>query len=194
MKTKLLLSLLLMGSISAVLFSIFGFSNADKTVTAPTSLYQYKIKSLDGKSEIDLSKYKGKKLLLVNVASECGFTKQYKDLQALHKQYGDKLVVIGFPCNQFGEQEPGGPSEIATFCEKNFGVTFPLTEKINVKDEKGQTQHPIYAWLTNKELNGKMNSSVKWNFQKYLIDENGNLVDVYYSMTNPMSDKITKQL
>ncbi len=180
-----------MSSISAVLFSIFGFSNADKVVVAPKSIYDYSIKSLDGKSTIKLSDYKGKKMLFVNVASECGFTKQYKDLQELQEKYGSKVVIIGFPCNQFGKQEPGSADEIQTFCTKNFGVTFQLTEKIDVD---GDQQNPIYGWLTKKELNGKMNSNVKWNFQKYVIDENGNLVDVFYSMTNPMSDKITKLL
>ncbi len=176
-----------MSSIGAVIFSMFGFSNADKKGTPTASIYSYSIKSLDGK-DFNLAQYKGKKILFVNVASECGFTKQYKDLQALHEQYGSQVTVIGLPCNQFGGQEPGSSSDIATFCTKNFGVTFPMTEKIEVS---GENQHPIYAWLTKKELNGKMDSKVKWNFQKYLVDENGNLIDVFYSMTNPTSNKIT---
>ncbi|WP_297798531.1 glutathione peroxidase [uncultured Eudoraea sp.] len=163
----------------------------DKTANRrKKSIYDIKINGLDG-SPISLSAYKGKKLLFVNVASECGFTKQYKDLQKLSDSYSDKLVVIGSPCNQFGRQEPGNASAIQTFCERNFGVTFILTEKIDVK---GSNQHPLYSWLTSKELNGKKSSGVKWNFQKYLVDEKGNLIDYYYSLTKPMSSKITKQL
>jgi glutathione peroxidase len=154
------------------------------------SIYDYKINSIEGE-ELKLESFKGKKMLLVNVASECGFTKQYKDLQELHEKYGDKLTIIGFPCNQFGGQEPGTETEIKSFCEKNFGVTFQLTEKIDVK---GKNQHPIYKWLTEKELNGKEDSSVKWNFHKYLIDEEGNYVEEFPSSVNPMSDKITSKL
>ncbi len=162
-------SLLLMASLaSAFTFSISKSKNSNMS----KSIYDYSIKSIDGET-INLSDYKGKKMLLVNVASECGYTKQYKDLQELHEKHGDKLVIIGFPCNQFGGQEPGSHEEIKTFCEKNFGVTFQLTEKIDVK---GKEQHAIYQWLTEKELNGVEDSSVKWNFHKYLIDENGNYV------------------
>lgn len=176
-----------MSAVSAILLSIFGFSKANKEVAPVKSIYDLSIKTIDGKA-LDLKTLKGKKLLLVNVASECGFTKQYTDLQELHEKYGDKITIIGFPCNQFGGQEPGSESEIASFCKKNFGVSFTLTEKIEVK---GPNQHPIYAWLTKKENNGKMDSDVKWNFQKYLIDEKGYLVDVFYSATNPMSKDIT---
>lgn len=127
----------------------------------------------------------------MNVASECGFTRQYKDLQELHEKFGDQLVVIGLPCNQFGGQEPGSATQIKSFCKKNFGVEFLITEKIKVKGEK---QHPRYTWLTKKELNGKKSSSVKWNFQKYLVDENGQFIDYYFSITNPMSNKITSKI
>ncbi|MFO8147122.1 MAG: glutathione peroxidase [Bacteroidota bacterium] len=154
------------------------------------SLYDISINALDGKP-IDLSSFKGKNILFVNVASECGFTNQYKDLQKLSDTYPERLVVIGSPCNQFGKQEPGDASQIQTFCERNFGVTFLLTEKINVK---GSNQHPLYQWLTNKDLNGTKNSGVKWNFQKYLVNNNGKLIDYYFSITNPMSSKITKHL
>ncbi len=167
---------------------------AKKTPSTPTtttsSLYDIQINSLDGKS-IDLLAFKGKKLLFVNVASECGFTKQYKDLQKLSDSYPTELVVIGSPCNQFGKQEPGNAQDIQTFCERNFGVTFLLTEKIDVK---GSKQHPLYKWLTSKELNSKKKSSVKWNFQKYLVDDAGKLIDYYYSITPPLSSKITKHL
>ena len=167
-----------------------GCAQKNDLSTMSASIYDYSIKSISGDS-IHLSAFKGKKLLLVNVASECGFTPQYKGLQQLHEAHGDDLVIIGLPCNQFGGQEPGSEAQIASFCEKNFGVSFTMTEKIDVK---GDSQHPIYAWLTNKELNGNKSSSVKWNFQKYLIDEEGNLIDVYYSTTDPMSNSITKHL
>ena len=154
------------------------------------SIYAIEIKAINGTS-ISLSEFKGKHILFVNVASECGFTKQYKELQALHDKYEESLVIIGMPCNQFGNQEPGEASQIQEFCELNFGVTFLLTEKINVK---GNKQHPLYKWLTSKELNGKKNSSVKWNFQKYLVDKQGNLIDYYSSLTKPTSSKIIKHL
>ncbi|WP_417882556.1 glutathione peroxidase [Xanthomarina gelatinilytica] len=157
---------------------------------ASASLYDISINSLTGEP-IDLSSFKGKKILIVNTASECGFTGQYEGLQELYNTYKDKLVVIGVPCNQFGGQEPGTASEIQSFCKQNYGVTFLMTEKVDVK---GENQHPLYKWLTSKELNGVSSSSVKWNFQKYLIDEKGNLIDYYYSITSPTSTKITKHL
>lgn len=154
------------------------------------SIYDIEINALNGKP-LKLSNFKGKKILFVNVASKCGFTKQYTDLETLSTTYPEKLVVIGLPCNQFGGQEPGNASEIQEFCELNYGVTFPLTEKIDVK---GSNQHALYSWLTDKGLNGKKGSSVKWNFQKYLVDENGELIDYYFSITSPLSKKITKHL
>lgn len=154
------------------------------------SFYQIKINNLQGK-ELNLSKFEGKKILFVNVASKCGFTPQYKELQELQDEYHNDLVVIGVPCNQFGGQEPGNSDEIQEFCSINYGVSFPITEKIKVK---GSEKHPLYTYLTDKKLNGKKNSSVKWNFQKYLVDENGNLVDYWYSITKPKSKKITKHL
>ncbi len=165
-------------------------ASAKKENTTSTSLYDVNINALDGKP-IDLSVFKGKNLLFVNVASECGFTNQYKDLQKLSDAYPDRLVVIGSPCNQFGKQEPGDASQIQTFCERNFGVTFLLTQKIDVK---GSKQHPLYKWLTERDLNGKKSSSVKWNFQKYMVNKDGNLIDYYFSITKPMSSKITKHL
>jgi glutathione peroxidase len=166
-------------------------TKSSKTMmTTDSSIYETAINGLDG-SPIDLFSFKGKNVLFVNVASECGFTNQYRDLQKLSDTYTDELVVIGSPCNQFGKQEPGDASQIQTFCERNFGVTFLLTEKIDVK---GGKQHPLYKWLTSKDLNGRKNSSVKWNFQKYLVDKEGNLIDYYFSITKPMSSKITKYL
>ena len=155
-----------------------------------TNIYDIKINSLQGKP-IDLSTYKNKFLLFVNVASKCGFTPQYKDLEELHKTYKDNLVVIGVPCNQFGSQEPGNSDEIQEFCEVNYGVSFLITEKVDVK---GTSQHPLYSWLTNKDYNGTKSSSVKWNFQKYLVDKDGKLIDYYFSITKPLSSKITKHL
>ncbi|MDP5231959.1 MAG: glutathione peroxidase [Cellulophaga sp.] len=157
-------------------------------MSSTLSIYELKINDIKG-SKIDLENFKGKYILFVNVASECGFTSQYAELQKLHEKYQDKLVVIGSPCNQFGGQEPGNEDQIQTFCELNFGVTFLLTEKLAVK---GTGQHPLYQWLTEKAKNGKMSSSVKWNFQKYLVDDKGELMDVFYSITKPSSTKITK--
>ncbi|KAB8154063.1 redoxin domain-containing protein [Kordia sp. TARA_039_SRF] len=164
--------------------------STEKIQNVPASIYDIELNDLQG-NPMSLSDFKGKKLLFVNVASKCGFTKQYKELQELSDTYKDQLVVIGAPCNQFGKQEPGNASQIQEFCQVNFGVTFSLTEKLEVK---GKNQHPLYTWLTHKELNGKKSSSVKWNFQKYLVDENGKFVNYYYSLTKPMSSKITKYL
>jgi glutathione peroxidase len=162
----------------------------NSTSAQNTSIYDIEINSLSG-DKLDLHKYKGKHILIVNVASKCGFTPQYKDLQDLHEKYQDKLVVIGVPCNQFGSQEPGTATEIESFCQKNYGVEFIITEKVDVK---GDNQHPLYAWLTTKDLNKVDSSSVKWNFQKYLIDPTGKYIDLFYSITNPTSEKITKYL
>ena len=154
------------------------------------SLYDIKINSLKG-TPINLKDFEGKHILFVNVASKCGFTSQYSQLQELQDSFKNKVVVIGLPCNQFGGQEPGSAAEIETFCEVNYGVKFLLTEKINVK---GKEQHPLYRWLTKKAVNGLKSSTVKWNFQKYLVDGKGELVDYYFSNTNPMSFKITQHL
>ena len=151
------------------------------------SIYDITINSLQGEN-INLSDFKGKKILFVNVASKCGFTGQYKELQELYATYKDKLMVIGVPCNQFGGQEPGSASDIQSFCEANYGVTFLMTEKVDVK---GKHKHELYNWLTNKELNGYKSSTVKWNFQKYIVDENGHLIDYFYSVTKPMSARVT---
>lgn len=155
-----------------------------------SALYSIPITSLQN-NPVDLSQLKGKKILFVNVASQCGFTPQYRDLQKLHEQYKDKLTVIGVPCNQFGKQEPGTSEQIQEFCSINYGVSFLITEKIDVK---GTNQHPLYSWLTKKTENGTKNSTVRWNFQKYLVDEHGQLIDYYYSITKPLSAKITKHL
>lgn len=177
----------------SVMILLLGLFSAFTTKVAPEekkNLYHLSFTDINGK-EVNMKDFKGKNIVIVNVASECGFTKQYEDLQKLHEAYKENTVVIGFPCNQFGGQEPGSEEEIATFCKKNFGVTFLLASKIDVK---GENVHPIYQWLTSKNENGVMNSSIKWNFQKYVINKQGELVDVFYSVTNPMNDKITKLL
>jgi len=155
------------------------------------TIYDFSIKSLDGKSLIRLSDFKGKKLLLVNTASKCGFTPQYAELQKMHETYPDKLVIIGFPCNQFFWQESGTAEEIASFCQKNYGVTFPLTEKISVK---GKDQHPIYQWLCRKENNGVEDVKVGWNFGKFLIDEQGKFIAYFPSKVKPMSPEILSKI
>ncbi len=144
------------------------------------SIHQFKVKSIDGKT-IDFADYKGKKLMIVNVASECGFTNQYAQLQELHEKYGDKIEIIGFPSNDFGGQEPKSEAEILDFCRKDYNVTFPLTEKVKIK---GRNKHEVYDWLTKSSQNGKMDSKVGWNFQKYLINEDGEL-DAMLSPANP---------
>ena len=154
------------------------------------NIYNIEINSLQNKP-IQLSDFKGKFILFVNVASKCGFTPQYKELEELHKTYKNNLVVIGVPCNQFGKQEPGNSTDIQEFCQVNYGVSFLMTEKIDVK---GINQHPLYTWLTSKKLNNKKSSSVKWNFQKYLVSPEGKLIDYYFSITKPLSSKITKHL
>lgn len=154
------------------------------------NFYNIEINSLQN-SPILLSNFKGKYILFVNVASKCGFTPQYKELEEMHKKHSDNLVIIGVPCNQFGKQEPGNNEEIEEFCKVNYGVSFLITEKIDVK---GTNQHPLYTWLTTRELNNKKSSSVKWNFQKYLISPDGKLIDYYISITKPMSSKITKHI
>lgn len=150
-------------------------------------LYDFKVNAIDGKP-FDLSSLKGKKVLIVNVASKCGLTPQYKELEAIYKQYGsDNFVVIGFPANNFREQESGTNAEIAQFCALNYGVTFPMMQKISVK---GDDIDPLYKWLTLQRENGKMDAEVQWNFQKFLIDENGHLVDMVAPKEKPDCEKI----
>ncbi len=151
------------------------------------SFYDFKVKDIDG-NDFPLSSLKGKKVLVVNTASKCGFTPQYEGLEKLYKEYGgDDFTIIGFPANNFKSQEPGSNEEIAEFCQQNYGVTFPMMAKVSVK---GDDMHPLYKWLTSKKQNGVMDSEVKWNFQKYLIDEKGKLVKVLYSKVKPESPEI----
>lgn len=154
------------------------------------TIYDFKVESLDGK-EINFADFKGKKILIVNTASECGFTPQYADLEKVYEEYKDKLVIVGFPANNFGGQEPGTNTEIGAFCQKNYGVTFPLAAKVSVK---GDDTAPIFKFLTEKELNGVKNTTILWNFTKFLLDENGKLIDTFVSTTKPTDEAITKYL
>jgi glutathione peroxidase len=163
------------------------FATTAMNAQVPQSFYDFKVTTIDGK-EFDFSSLKGKKVMIVNTASKCGNTPQYSDLERLYKLYGgEKFVIIGFPANNFLWQEPGTNTEIKEFCTRNYGVTFPMMSKISVK---GKDMHPLYLWLTKKEYNGVYDSEVKWNFQKYLIDENGKLVKIIPPKTNPMVDEI----
>ena len=156
---------------------------------APSTIYTFKVQNIDGKT-LDLKKYRGKKVLIVNTASKCGYTKQYADLQKLADAYKGKLVVIGFPANNFGGQEPGENLNIKEFCQKNFGVTFPLAEKISVK---GDDINPLFKYLTTAN-NPDFTGDIKWNFEKFLINEKGELIHRFRSATTPMSTEITKYL
>lgn len=167
------------------MFSLFIMSS-----TYSQSFYELSIPSIEDK-EIKMSDFKGKYILIVNVASYCGYTSQYADLQKLSQDYANQVVVLAVPCNQFGSQEPGSKKEIKTFCESKFDVTFPMTEKVNVK---GKNQHPIYAWLTNKEQNGLDNFQVSWNFNKFLINGEGELIAYFKSGVNPLDEQIIEKL
>lgn len=166
--------------------------NQNKTITTTNTMekqtiYQFKVEDLSGKT-FDFATLKGKKILVVNTASKCGLTPQYKDLEKIYKEYKDKgFVIVGFPANNFGHQEPGTNSEIETFCEMNYGVTFPMMSKISVK---GSDMHPIYQFLTQKAKNGVQDSDVQWNFQKYLINEKGELAKVISPEVLPTDDAI----
>ena len=154
------------------------------------SIYDFKVPGLLG-GEIDFSKFKGKKILIVNTASKCGNTPQYEGLEKLYESYKDKLVIVGFPANNFGSQEPGSNDEIAEFCKKNYGVTFPMAEKISVE---GEDIAPLYKWLVSEAAKKGFNDPVTWNFTKFLLDEKGQLVTVFNAKTQPMSDEVLKYL
>ena len=164
-------------------------TTSEKVITAK-SIYDFKVEGLEG-GVIDFSKYKGKKILIVNTASKCGYTPQYEELQKLYDTYKEKLVIVGFPANNFGGQEPGTNTEIKEFCKKNYGVTFPMAAKISVK---GDDIAPIYKYLTNKSENGVLDAEVKWNFGKFLLDEKGVLIQYFPSKVTPMSEEITGKL
>jgi glutathione peroxidase len=151
------------------------------------SFYDFKVKDING-DEFDFASLKGKRVMIVNTASECGYTPQYQQLQELYENYGGKaFTIIGFPANNFGGQEPGSDTEIAAFCQKNYGVTFPMMSKISVK---GDNEHPLYKWLTSKEMNGVADGNVRWNFHKFLVDEKGNWVKELTSGVSPLDDQV----
>lgn len=190
-------SLIILASIAGIGTYTFSEFNAsvksvttkmDKTATA--NFYALQAKDIDG-NMVDFSDFKGKPVVIVNTASQCGFTSQYEELQAMHEQYGKDIHILGFPCNQFGYQEPGSEEEIKTFCEKNFGVSFKMFSKVDVK---GDNQHPVYQWLTDPEKNGWNKKEPNWNFCKYVIDADGKLVEFFPSTVKPDSDKMKKAL
>ena len=154
-----------------------------------TTIYDFRPLDIDGKA-FDLSQNKGKKIMIVNTASECGYTYQYEDLQKLYEKYKDKLVLIGFPANNFGSQEPGTNSEIKQFCEKKYNVTFPMMSKVSVK---GENMDPLFKWLT-EQTNPDFTGDIKWNFEKFLIDENGKLIHRYRSKTKPLDEAVVKAI
>jgi len=184
--------------LSSLLISCMSLTNAPvnnqendlpKPVVAK-SIYDFSVEALDG-SKISFSSFKGKKILIVNTASKCGYTPQYEGLEALYKKYKDRLVIVGFPANNFGGQEPGSNSEIKDFCKKNYGVTFLMAAKVSVK---GDDAAPIYKWLCNKSENGVLDAEIKWNFNKFLLDENGKLLAKFDSNVTPMSEALTSKL
>ena len=171
-------------------FTYKKISKNDSEVAALANFYDLKATSIDGE-EISFNDFKGKKVLIVNVASKCGYTYQYAEMQKLQDLYGEKVVVLGFPSNDFLFQEPGSNEKIAEFCESVYGVTFQMFKKIATK---GKNQSPVYEWLSKPELNGWNNQSPSWNFCKYLINEEGNLVGFFDARVKPLSDEITGQL
>lgn len=198
MKTK---TIILMSFLYAII-SFFGCKQIKSkpeniNMSDKTTFYEFleanpnaKVKSIDGK-EVDYSQLKGKIVLIVNVASGCGYTPQYKELQTLYETYKDKLIILGFPANNFGGQEPGTNDEIKKFCTSEYSVTFPMFEKISVL---GDDMHPLYKWLTSKDLNGWNDQQPKWNFNKYMLDGNGNLIKYFSSAVKPMGEEIISQL
>jgi glutathione peroxidase len=180
--------------IAMSLFGLFGCFRGVKAPETPAaaqpgqSFHALSAVDIHG-NPFDFAALKGHKVVVVNTASECGYTPQYKELQALYDRYREQgLVVIGFPCNQFGGQEPGTEAQIEAFCQRNYGVTFPMMSKVDVK---GSAQHPVYQWLTRKDLNGALDSGVKWNFHKFLVDEQGRLAMSLESAVSPLDERMT---
>lgn len=197
MKKTISIALTIIALLTTMSFTLLKhlFSDKKMGVTKPKnmmvkgSFYDFKMKSLDDKETIDFAKYKGKKVVVLNTASECGYTPQYADWQKFHKEYGDKVVVLGFPANNFGGQEPGSNTQIATFCQKNYGVTFQMLEKVSVT---GSDQHPLYKWLSKKDLNGWNDKEPTWNFCKYVINEKGEVTNFFASGVKPTSPEFLK--
>lgn len=181
---------LLIFSLPAIILLSLHVPKMQNDMQTIPDIYQFRVASLDG-GIIDFSKFKGKKILIVNTASKCGYTPQYAQLEELYKEHQDRLVVVGFPANNFGAQEPGSNSEIKEFCTKNYGVTFPMAAKVSVK---GEDIAPIYRWLTHKSENGVMDAEIKWNFTKFLLNEKGELIAKYDSNITPLSEDILSNL
>ncbi len=182
-------------ALGIAMLSNTAITNTSLTNEVPVSanaktIYDFKVEALSG-GTIDFAKFKGKKILIVNTASKCGYTPQYDGLEELYKKYQDKLVIVGFPANNFGGQEPGTNGEIVEFCKKNYGVTFPMAGKVSVK---GDDAAAIYKWLCNKSENGVMDATITWNFNKFLLDENGIIIAKFDSKVTPMSDELTSKL
>lgn len=176
--------------LSLSFFLILGISLMS-SAPKPESVYDIEVHDIIG-NEISMSKYKGKVLLIVNVASKCGYTGQYKDLQALYEEYqDDDFAVLGFPANNFNDQEPGSNEDINRFCTSEYGVTFPMFSKISVK---GETMHPLYKFLTEKEKNGRLDAPIKWNFQKFLIDRNGRVIQTFLPTERVTEGKIKRHI
>jgi len=178
--------------LASIIFISFAFTtNEKKSITnSQPTIYNFKVEGLEG-GTINFASFKGKKILIVNTASKCGYTPQYTELEELYEKYKDKLVVIGFPANNFGGQEPGTNADIKEFCTGTYHITFPMASKISVK---GDDMHPLYQWLTTKEKNGVLDAEIKWNFNKFLINEKGELVAYFGSKVKPMSEEITSKL
>lgn len=186
----LIITIALIGTCIFMLSFLFG-ENTNNNLGKCPNIYQFKATTTQG-SEVSLEDYKGKVLLIVNTASECGFTPQYAELEQLYKEYKDKgLEILAFPSDNFGHQEPLNGEALQGFCQKNYGVTFPVFEKVDVKGDKAV---PLFNFLSSKKLNGKFNATPKWNFQKYLVNKNGEVVTYYYSITSPTSSKIKKAI
>ena len=172
-------------------FDIFAyFYPKVKNLQAVDSIHRFKVEGIAG-DEIDFADFEGKKILVVNVASECGYTPQYVQLQELYETFKHKLVVVGLPSNDFGGQEPGSNTSIAHFCKMRYGVSFPMTTKVHIK---GPEVHPLYHWLTHQSENGVMDSEVEWNFQKYLLNEKGQLINTFLSAVSPFDELILSQI
>ena len=183
----LIAAAVLLGGAGLVAWKTFNGSVWHQPSSAMTSFYDLHAETLEGDA-YSFADLKGKRVLVVNTASKCGYTPQYGPLEELHKRYNDKgLVILGFPCNQFGRQEPGSSSDIREFCTRNYGVSFQMMSKVDVK---GENQHPVYGWLTQKAQNGVGDHNVRWNFHKFLINENGELVAALGSGADPLGDDV----
>ena len=187
---KYLILMIILAIIGFAAWKLFMETKRPADAKSRKSIYELSYTSIDGK-EVTISEFRGKKILFVNVASRCGFTPQYEGLEELYEKYSDKITVIGFPANDFMNQEPESNEEIAKFCKTTYGVKFPMSEKTSVV---GKDKHEIYKWLTDNSLNGWNDVEPKWNFHKYLVDENGELIAVFPSATKPMSEKILAYL